>query len=299
MKAAVVAVVGRTNAGKSTLVNALVGEKVSIVSPVEQTTRNTVRGIAVDERGQLVLLDTPGLHKAVGELGRLLNRKARRTAAGADILCVMFDASQAPQLEDLGWMQRVANERPQKVLFALNKADKKPFFETEYHKAWDEIPKEAPLDAAWVKCAASLPGGERDVMDALFALADEGEALFPDDIVTDYPRRLAIADSLREKFLARLHQELPHELGVAVKSLDDSKPGRWEVKADILVNRATQRPIVIGRGAEIIKAARKSAERELSAAFGVKVTMEVWVRVEPGWMKNPRILAEMGYLSGE
>ena len=120
MKVAVVGVVGRTNAGKSTLVNALVGEKVSIVSPVEQTTRNTIRGIVADPRGQLVLLDTPGLHKAVGTLGRLLNRMARRSAAGTDVTCVVFDASQPPQLEDIGWMQRIAKERPEKVVFVLN-----------------------------------------------------------------------------------------------------------------------------------------------------------------------------------
>ena len=135
-KAAVVGVVGRTNAGKSTLVNQLVGEKVSIVSPVEQTTRNTVRGIVADPRGQLVLLDTPGLHKAVGVLGRLLNRMARRSAAGTDILCVVFDASEEPQLEDVGWMQRVARERPERVVFVLNKADRSPFFETMFRDAW-------------------------------------------------------------------------------------------------------------------------------------------------------------------
>ena len=110
-KVAVVGVVGRTNAGKSTLVNRLVGEKVSIVSPVEQTTRNTIRGIVADPRGQLVLLDTPGLHKAVGHLGTLLNRMARRSSAGVDVLCVVFDASQEPQLEDEGWMRRVAKDR--------------------------------------------------------------------------------------------------------------------------------------------------------------------------------------------
>ena len=118
-KVAVVGVVWRTNAGKSTLVNALVGEKVSIVSPVEQTTRNTIRGIVADPRGQLVLLDTPGRHKAVGGLGRILNRMARRSAAGTDVTCVVFDASQEPQLEDVGWMQRVARERPEKVVFVL------------------------------------------------------------------------------------------------------------------------------------------------------------------------------------
>lgn len=313
MKSAVVAVVGRTNAGKSTLVNRLVGEKVSIVSPVEQTTRNTVRGIVEDSRGQLVLLDTPGLHKAVGELGRLLNRMARRSAAGADILCVLFDASVMPQLEDVGWMQRVRREKPEKVLFVLNKADKAPFYEKEFLAAWDETkdldaaeteasstaqPGQAASTVRWVKAVSVEDGGENDVLDALFDMATEGERLFPEDIVSDYPRRLAIADTIREKFLRHLHQEVPHELGICVKEIDET-PGSWNVKADILVHRASQKPIVIGKGAEIIKKARKAAERELREIFDVKVSLELWVRVEPNWMKNKRLLSEMGYLGGE
>lgn len=298
-KAAVVGVVGRTNAGKSTLVNALVGEKVSIVSPVEQTTRNTIRGIVADPRGQLVLLDTPGLHKAVGELGRILNRMARRSAAGTDVTCVVFDASQEPQMEDVGWMQRVARERPEKVLFVLNKADRKPFFEGMFREAWAETaaasPDGPPPEPSWVMCSASTPGGAVPVGDALFELAEEGEKLFDDEIVTDYPRKLTIADSIREKYLAKMHQEVPHELGVLVKKISE-EDGRWCVDAEVLVNRPSQKPIVIGRGAETVKYVRKCAERELSELFGVKVALELWVRVEPGWMKNRRILAEMGYL---
>ena len=291
-KVAVVGVVGRTNAGKSTLVNALVGEKVSIVSPVEQTTRNTIRGIVADARGQLVLLDTPGLHKAVGELGRILNRMARRSAAGTDITCVVFDASQEPQLEDIGWMQRVAKEKPEKVVFVLNKADHAPFFETMFRDAWEEV---KGGEVKWVKSISTTEGGARQVLDALFDFAEEGEKLFDDDIVTDYPRKLAIADSIREKYLAKMHQEVPHEMGVLVKNVKD-EGSRWCVDAEVLVNRPSQKPILIGRGAETIKYVRKCSERELSDLFGVKVVMELWVRVEPNWMKNKRLLAEMGYL---
>ena len=339
---------GRTNAGKSTLVNALVGEKVSIVSPVEQTTRNTIRGIVSDERGQLVLLDTPGLHKAVGELGRILNRMARRSAAGTDIVCVVFDAAQEPQLEDIGWMQRIAKERPERVVFVLNKADKAPFFETMFRDAWKEASDEArtgderqktrmetsdvrqetsrlaspvsgPVSSVsspslpvpvWVKAIASTPGGAKAVADALFEMAEEGERLFDDDIVTDYPRKLAIADSVREKFLAKLHQELPHELGVYVKSIREKPPRKsgaqtlehptpdlpvWEIEVDLLVNRASQKPIVIGKGAQTIKYVRKCAEREVGEMFGVKAEMSLWVNVEPNWMKNKRLLTDMGY----
>ena len=311
-KVAVVGVVGRTNAGKSTLVNRLVGEKVSIVSPVEQTTRNTIRGIVEDPRGQIVLLDTPGLHKAVGELGRILNRMARRSAAGVDILCVVFDASQEPQLEDIGWMQRVAKERPEKVVFVLNKADCNPFYETMFRDAWKEAvdgnrelskaieaesnrePSKA-VEPIWTKAIATTEGGANPVLDALFDLAGEGEPLFDPDIVTDYPRKLTIADSIREKYLAKMHQEVPHEMGILVKDIAEGRNG-WKVKVDVLVNRASQKPIVIGRGATTVKYVRKCAERELSDMFGVKVELEIWIRVEPNWMKNPKILAEMGYL---
>lgn len=315
-KVAVVGVVGRTNAGKSTLVNRLVGEKVSIVSPVEQTTRNTVRGIVSDPRGQLVLLDTPGLHKAVGTLGKLLNRMARRSAAGTDITCVVFDAAQEPQLEDIGWMQRIAKEKPEKVVFVLNKADRAPFFETMYREAWDAakaesksevkgeqrnvensaVRLETPTSPVWVKCIATTEGGAKAVMDALFDFAEEGEPLFDDDIVTDYPRKLAIADTIREKYLAKMHQEVPHEMGILVKKIRESNSPVWEVDVEVLVNRASQKPIVIGKGAETVKYVRKCAERELSDVFGVKVALEIWVRVEPNWMKNERLLAEMGYL---
>ena len=310
-KVAVVGIVGRTNAGKSTLVNRLVGEKISIVSPVEQTTRNTIRGVVADPRGQLVLLDTPGLHKAEGNLGRILNRMARRSAAGTDILCVVFDAAEEPQMEDVGWMQRVIRERPEKVVFVLNKADRAPFFETMYRDAWGEEVEKLSVesksdpqladdvpDPTWVKAIATTEGGANAVLDALFDFAEEGEPLFDDDIVTDYPRRLTIADSIREKYLAKLHQELPHELGVVVKKIDDDTQ-RWKVTADILVNRASQKPIVIGTGAQTIKYVRKCAERELKDIFGIKVELELWVRVEPNWMKNERLLAEMGYLGAE
>jgi len=325
-KVATVAVVGRTNAGKSTLVNALVGEKVSIVSPVEQTTRNTIRGIVADPRGQLVLLDTPGLHKAVGTLGTLLNRMARRSAAGTDITCVVFDASQEPQLEDIGWMQRVAKEKPEKVVFVLNKADKSPFFEKMFRDAWEEArgdswSSELELEKGvrsqyagvrgqsgsselekgtiplWVKSISTTEGGAKPVLDALFGFAEEGELLFDEDIVTDYPRKLAIADVIREKYLAHLHQELPHELGIIVKCVVD-EGSRWKSEAEVLVNRPSQKPIVIGRAASTIKAVRKAAERELKEVFGVPVSLELWVNVEPNWMKNQKLLAEMGYLGG-
>ena len=306
-RSAMVGVVGRTNAGKSTIVNRLVGEKVSIVSPVEQTTRNTIRGIVADARGQLVLLDTPGLHKAVGPLGRLLNGMARASSAGTDILCVVFDAAHAPQLEDEGWMARVAKECPEKCVFALNKCDRAPFYETMFRDLWKDVSSRpvkgrdaaAPVAApVWVKTCGTRPGGCDGLLDTLFDLAPEGPPLFPEDIVTDYPRKLAIADVVREKLIQRLHDEVPHEVGVLVDDLDE-RDGRWNVAVTIYVNRPSQKGIVIGSRGCNLKAVRMSAGPELSDMCGVKVNVELWVKVEPNWMKNGRLLAEMGYLGAE
>ena len=305
VKVAVVGVVGRTNAGKSTLVNRLVGEKVSIVSPVEQTTRNTIRGIVEDPRGQLVLLDTPGLHKAVGPLGKLLNGMARASSAGVDILLVVFDAGHEPQLEDEGWMRRVAKEAPEKCVFALNKSDSKPFYATMFRDLWKEVsgsqssnPQSQVANPVWIEVCAIRPGGGEGLMDALFDLAEPGPALFPEDIVTDYPRKLAIADVVREKMLQRLRDEVPHEVGIVVTDIAEKKNG-WDVQATIYVNRPSQKGIVIGPGARMLKAVRQCSEPELSDMFGVRVRLELWVKVVPNWMKNNRLLAEMGYLGSE
>lgn len=299
-KSAMVGVVGRTNAGKSTVVNQMVGEKVSIVSPVEQTTRNTIRGIVEDPRGQLVLLDTPGLHKAVGPLGKLLNGMARATSAGVDILLVVFDAAHEPQLEDEGWMRRVVKERPDKVVFALNKCDRSPFYETMFRDLWKEVITSAtgslPAEPRWITCCGIRKGGCDALLDALYDLAEPGPALFPEDVVTDYPRKLAIADVVREKLIQRLRDEVPHEVGVAVKDLHEDRRRGWDVAVTIYVNRASQKGIVIGPRGSLLKAVRLSAEPELSDMFGVKVRLELWVKVEPNWMKNNRLLAEMGYL---
>ena len=293
-KAAIVGIVGRTNAGKSTLVNALVGEKVSIVSPVEQTTRNSVRGIVSDSRGQLVLIDTPGLHKAVGPLGHLLNGMARASSAGTDILCVVFDASHAPQMEDEGWMARVARERPGKCVFILNQCDKSPFFETMYRDSWAAAVRDSGVAPVWIRISALTGDGLPALSDLLFSLAEVGPALFDDDIVTDYPRKLAIADVVREKLLSRLFQEVPHEIGVVVKEIVE-KANEWDVAVTIYVNKPSQKGMVIGAGGKTLKYARKAAEPELSEMFGVKVRLELWVKVEQNWMKNGRLLTEMGY----
>ena len=156
-----------------------------------------------------------------------------------------------------------------------------------------------PVEPRWVTCCGIRKGGCDALLDALFDLAEPGPALFPEDVVTDYPRKLAIADVVREKLIQRLRDEVPHEVGVAVKDLHEDRKRGWDVAVTIYVNRPSQKGIVIGPRGSLLKAVRLCAEPELSEMFGVKVRLELWVKVEPNWMKNGRLLAEMGYLGAE
>ena len=311
LKCAVVGVVGRTNAGKSSLVNRMVGEKISIVSSVQQTTRNTVRGILTESRGQLVFRDTPGLHKSESVLGTLMNRMARASAAGCDVLCVVFDASKTPHLEDDGWMRRAAHEE-EPVVFVLNKSDKyakdidptRPGLDAHtvaaFKDLWEGIQKEKKTakEVIWVEANAMDDAGVAKLLEVLFSLAKPTpEYLFPEDVVTDYPRKLAIADVVREKFMRRLSDEVPHELGIRVDHIEE-KGRTWNISATVFVSRPSQKMIVIGKKARTIRAVRLDSEPEISKMFDVKASLELWVKIEKDWMKNFWLLREMGYAGG-
>jgi GTP-binding protein Era len=295
-RCAIVGIVGRTNSGKSTLLNQMVGEKISIVSPVVQTTRNTVRGILTDKRGQLVFLDTPGLHKSEGNLGTLMNRMARNASAGVDILMIVFDGSKKPHLEDDGWMHRAA-KTDQQVLLVMNKSDKAHFYRDEFLELWNKIKEEtnSSAEVKWMETSAVKRGGSDDLVEHLYSLALlTEEYLFPEDIITDYPRKLAIADVIREKFIKKLREELPHELGIFIDDITEL-PNEWNISVIVYVNRPSQKGIVIGPGGQMLKMVKQKAEPELSEIFETQVKLDLWVKVEKNWFKNFRLLQQMGY----
>lgn len=296
-KAGMIAVVGRANVGKSSLVNAIIGEKLSIVSPVAQTTRSIIRGILTDGRGQLVLVDTPGLHKAPGDLGRVMNRLARSSIEGVDAIMLVLDADTPPYDEDEGWMLRLARQALP-VVIVLNKCDLGRNNEPDYRARWDKVAAETQSETkpVWHVVSAQTGEGVDALVSALFERLPEGPLLFPEDILSDYPRKLNIADVIREKLFANLRDEVPHAIAVWVEALDDSGPD-WKVKANIYVNRHSQKGIVIGEKGRMLRKVRRSSEAELAAIYEHPVQVELWVKVEKDWGRNFWLLKKFGYVS--
>lgn len=294
-RAGILAIVGRTNVGKSTLVNHLLGEKVSIVSDTVQTTRNLIRAILTEERGQLVFLDTPGVHKAQGDLGKNLNKAARSAVEGVDAILLVLDASTSPELEDDGWFRRIAREEVPCII-ALNKSDRKPDRSLEYKELWEEIRTEKQHDKepVWAQVSALHGDGMAELLTTLFGYVPEGPPLFPEDILTDYPRKLNIADVVREKLFHRLHDELPHAVAVWVEEIDEQEK-KWIVDVSIYVERHSQKGIVIGEKGRLLKWAREQAEKELYEMYGVRFKLKLWVKVEKNWRKNFWMLKKLGY----
>lgn len=294
-RAGVVAVVGRTNVGKSTLLNAMVGEKVSIVSDTVQTTRNVIRAILTEERGQIVFLDTPGVHKAEGDLGKNLNKMARSSVGGADAALLVLDASAKPWMEDEGWMRRLMKDRFPCVIL-LNKTDSSSSFAGQYREMWAKLAqeKESDLQPVWIEGSALTGDGLDELGSMLFERLPEGPHLFPEDILTDYPRKLNIGDVIREKYFDRLHDELPHCLAVWVDSIEET-PTKWNVQAQVYVERHSQKGIVIGEKGRLLKSVQYQAEKDLKEMYGVPFKVRLWVKVEKDWRKNFWILKKLGY----
>ena len=326
----VVAVVGRTNAGKSTLVNRLVGEKVSIVSPVVQTTRSLVRGVLTEARGQIALLDTPGLHRSRSVLGTAMNKAARASVEGADAVLLLCDASRPPEMEDEGWMQRLVRS-PVPVVVFLNKADA-ACREDAFRACWDRAvehsearlaaPPPAAADAEaparpvkpwkrrrreaapprpvvrprWLRGSARTGEGVGALLDALFGLLPEGPMLFDGDTVSDHPRKLAAADVIREQLFGLFDDELPHSIGVSVETIAERDDRSVLVKGTVYVRKPGQKGIVLGEKGRTLRAAKRRSEAALRAFFDAPaVECELWVRVEPDWDQNFFLLRRIGY----
>ncbi len=285
-----VSVVGRPNVGKSTLVNALVGEKVAITSPRPQTTRNTIRGVATNGDVQLVLVDTPGLHKPRNVLGERLNMLVYGSIAEADAVLFVLDAGQPIGPGDRLIAERLT-EAKAPVVVAVNKID-----QASGDEVLTQLARAGEWDFAAYAPISALKGAGLDVLrEEVEALMPEGPFFFPPHMHSDQPDRLIAAELVREKYLSRLREELPHSLAVMVDDIEERDNGALFIPMSIYVERNSQKGMVIGKGGELIKTVGVEARKELERLFGVPVYLDLRVKVEKDWQRKESTLDRMGF----
>jgi GTPase len=282
--------VGRPNVGKSTLLNQMVGTKVSIVSDRPQTTRNQVRGIWNGPGSQVVFIDTPGIHKPKTELGRRLNQRSIETLGAVDVVCFLIEAD-APIGAGDRYIAGLLGEVDTPVILVVNKTDAAGPNEILAHLAGAA----GTLGdfAAYVPLSARTGDGADALLGEITARLPEGPMYYPDGVVTDQPDTFLAAELLREKLLGMAREELPHSLAVTVEEVED-RPDLLVFRAVVRVERDSQKGIVIGKGGAVIKEAGTAARLELEALLGTKVHLETHVKVDKDWQRRPDALDRLG-----
>jgi GTPase len=300
-----VTLVGRPNVGKSTLVNQIVGAKVAIVSDRPQTTRTQIRGVRTTIESQIVLLDTPGIHKPRTLLGERTNERARATLAEVDVVCLLVEAS-AP----IGRGDRFVAELVQRVdtakVLVVNKIDAADRRAVAEHLALASA--ELGDFDAFVPLSARTGAGVPELVGELEARLPEGPRYYPEGVVTDQPEMFLAAELLREQLLSATREELPHSITVVAEEIEPDDAGEPDgtaepdgrdpvlrIRARVLVERESQKGMVIGRGGAVLKDAGTRARRELEGLLGTRVYLETRVAVERDWQRRAHALDRLGY----
>lgn len=289
-KSGFVAIVGRPNAGKSTLVNKLVGQKIAIVTAKPQTTRNRIQGIVTKPEGQMVFIDTPGLHDPETALGRQMMREVSAAVEGIDVLLLMVDASRTHPHADELLLQR-AQRFEGKTILALNKVDRLP---KQKLLPLIEAFNQAYEFAAIIPISALQGGGLEELQAAILGELPEGEAYFPEDQVTDQPERFLAAEIIREKAIQVMYHEVPYALAVIVEKYEEL-PTLTRIEAILNVERDSQKKILIGHKGEVLKKIGTEARKELEKIVGTKVYLGLFVKVSPDWRESPQKVRELDW----
>lgn len=290
-KSGFICIAGLANAGKSTLTNALVGEKVSIVSWRPQTTRNKLLGIINGENYQMVLIDTPGIHKARNQLGAYMMQTVEKSLKDVDGVVYVIDAAKGIQKEDYEFLEKNAKRVP--VVVALNKEDcvtrETIFACLKKLNGIEDIRAVVPISA---KKAENL----QPLQDELTALLPSGVPLYPDDIYTESSMRFMATEIIREKALYLLDKEVPYGIGVYINKFEEREGQEiCDIDADIICEKQSHKAIVIGKGGEMLKKIAVKARHDLEEMTGMHVFLTLYVRVKDEWRDDDRVMKELGY----
>jgi GTP-binding protein Era len=285
-----VAIVGRPNAGKSTLVNRLVGQKIAIVTSKPQTTRNRIQGIVTKPDSQIIFIDTPGLHEADSALGRQMMQEVAAALEGIDVLLLMVDASsQHPYADEL--MLQKAQRFRGKTILALNKVDRLP--KPKLLPLIDSFSKAFEFSAI-VPISALKGAGCEELLDEITKQLPAGEPYFPEDQITDQPERFLAAEIIREKAVQLMYHEVPYALAVVVEKYEET-PRLLRIEATMNVERDSQKKILIGHKGEILKKIGTEARKELEALLDTRIYLGLFVKVVPDWRESPQKVRELDW----
>ena len=284
------AIVGRPNAGKSTLLNRFVGQKVAIVTSKPQTTRNRIQGIVTHPQGQVVFIDTPGVHEADSALNRQMMREVAAALEGIDVLLLMVDAIRALPQEDALLLEK-AKRFEGKTILALNKIDRIP--KPKLLPLMDAFSKAFPF-AALMPISALRGDGCEELLEEVFKNLPEGEPFFPEDQITDQPERFLAGEIIREKAIQLTYHEVPHALAVIVDKFEET-PKLLRIEVTMHVERDSQKKILIGHKGDMLKRIGTQARKELESLLGTKIFLGLFVKVMPNWRENPMQVRELNW----
>lgn len=288
-----VAVIGRPNVGKSTLMNRLVGQKVAIVSPKPQTTRSRILGILTRQDVQVIFVDTPGIHRPHHRLGEVMVDTATNAIPDADVVLFIVDVSVSPTKEDRMIADLIPERTDAPVILVLNKMDLMPPQKVDPHtEAYWEL---APYRGEWMMTVATEGVNLVKLLDRIVAALPQGPRYYPGDQITDQTERQIAAELVREQVLRHTYQEVPYSVAVVVEDFKERERGLTYIAANIFVEKESQKGIIIGRGGRMIRRIGAAARQSIERMVGGQVYLDLWVKVRKGWRQDEGALRRLGY----
>lgn len=290
MKSAFISIIGRPNVGKSTLLNAILGEKVAITTDKPQTTRNTIRGIYTDSEAQLVFIDTPGIHRPRTKLGSFMTDSALRTLEEVDLICFIVDHSTTAGPGDKYIMELLSQVKTP-VYLLINKID---LIGPDQYRTLYETYEQTGMFREILGISALEDKNVDALLQKLKDASPEGPMYFPADMVTDHPERFLVGEIIREKLLKYLEDEIPHGVAIEIEAYEE-KPNITNISAVIYCEKKSHKGMIIGKEGRKLKGVGKSAREDMEALLGTKVFLQLWVKVKENWRDSDTALSGFGY----